>query len=68
MHLVDVLEDCRQLRRHDGCVAAVYLNQVVVLERVRTSPMSLLCGLHTGMLISFWPNEGASARVSGVGV
>ena len=53
MHLVEVLERCRQLAHHSKGIAQVHAAEVVAAERVDEAlqAMPLLCGLHTGVLM-----------------
>lgn len=65
MDFVEVLERVWQLRQHRRCIAQVHAAHVVALEDVqKLSAMPLLCGLQTGVLIGFRPNDLAMPRVS----
>ena len=58
MHLVEVLERCRQLAHHSKGIAQVRAAVVIAAERVDEAcqAMLLLCGLHTGVLTGFRPS------------
>ena len=51
MHLVEVLERCRQLAHHSKGIAQVHAAEVVAAEHFDEAcqAMPLLCGLHTGV-------------------
>ena len=65
MHLVEVLERCRQLAHHSKGIAQVHAAEVVTPKRIDEAcqAMPLLCGLHTGELMGLSPRARAICRV-----
>ena len=65
MHIIEVLEHCRQLAHHSRGIAEVHAAEVVTPKRIDEScqVMPLLCGLHTGVLMGLNPRARAIRRV-----